>query len=142
MERREFIKNTCVLCGALVGIGVLNTSLSGCAPLPVFNLPQATGTIQIEATQISAESPVLLLKHPEFEYDIALVRLSAQHYKALKLECTHQPNPLVPTKTGFQCSVHGSSFALNGQVTQAPALRPLKQFPIEVQGTMLLIALN
>jgi Rieske Fe-S protein len=141
MERRDFIKNTCSLCGALLGLGVLNTSLSGCAPLPIFNLPQASGINQVDASLLNTENPVLLLKHPDFEFDIALVMLSAQQYKALLLECTHQPNSLIPTKTGFQCSVHGSSFALNGQVTQAPAIRSLREFPVHLSANQLIIKL-
>lgn len=141
MQRRDFIKNTCSLCGALLGIGLLDTGLAGCAPLPIFNLPKANGSIEIDAMVLSNENPVLLLKHTDLEYDLALVRLSAQQYKALLLECTHQPNPLIPTKSGFQCSVHGSSFALNGQVTQAPALRPLYEFPVQLLADKLIVEL-
>lgn len=142
MDRREFIKNGCALCGVLMGFGALSTAINSCAPLPFVELNQSKGEFWLDRKQFSVEQPMIILKNKASTYDIAVVQIDTTQYKALELQCTHQPNPILPTKTGFQCSVHGSSFSLDGRVVRPPASRPLKEFSVRTDSDRIYILLG
>lgn len=142
MDRRTFIKNSCALCASLAGLSTLSASLVACTPLPFIELNQLHGDISVDRMLFTTEQPIVILKNKATEYDIAVVQLATDQFKAFEMQCTHQPNPLIPTKTGFQCSVHGSQFSLTGKVLQPPALRPLKEYEVRLNSDIILLKLD
>lgn len=132
-DRRAFIKKSCTLCAALIGITAVAPLVQGCAPLlTVKTSTPAGGIIEVDRTKFTVENKMVIIKNATMEFDIALVQLADDNFKAFELQCTHQANPLVPTKNGFFCNAHGSSFSLEGQVTREPALKNLKEYPVEI----------
>lgn len=140
-KRRAFIKQTCTFCASLIGITALPTVVQSCAPIVMLKSLIDDGKIVVQRSAFSTENKLVILRNSSLEFDIAVVWLGPDLYKAFELQCTHQANPLVPTKSGFFCSAHGSSFTFDGKVKNEPALRDLKEYPIQLDSDKLVIQL-
>ncbi|MCW3084371.1 MAG: Rieske (2Fe-2S) protein [Bacteroidetes bacterium] len=127
------------MCVGLVGLGALATQLSSCAPLPVLKGESKDGIITVPIISFTEKSNVMIVRNAQLDFDIALVKNSDSDYTALLMKCTHQDNPLSLTKNGLYCASHGSAFDLKGNVTQEPALTPLKKFTTEITNSSILI---
>ena len=138
-DRRAFLKQSCGLCFGLVGLGALATQLTSCAALPVVKADSNNGQFTVPLTSFTEKSKVVIVRNPQLEYDIAVVKNSDSDYTALQMKCTHQDNALTVTQTGLYCASHGSSFDLRGNVTQEPALAPLKKYKTELTNTSIII---
>ena len=75
-------------------------------------------------------------------YNIGLKKENDGTYTALLLRCTHADNQLIPAGNGFKCTLHGSTFNSEGQVTQGPAERPLKRYQTEITNDSITIHLS
>jgi Rieske Fe-S protein len=76
----------------------------------------------------------LLVDHP-----------SGSVYNALSSICTHQGCQITGFDTGseqFICPCHGSTFDVNGKVTQGPAGSPLTKYQTQLNGTQLTITVS
>lgn len=132
IERRDFIKQACGLCASLVGIAAVLPALSSCSPLKTITGEIKEGTVAVAMTDFAENNNLVVVKNESWDYDMALVKYPEGNYKAFRLQCTHLPNPLVATKTGFFCNVHGSRYAIDGKVTQSPATTNLIEYQIQV----------
>jgi Rieske Fe-S protein len=101
------------------------------------------GLIDVPLTQFTETNKLVILRNfDKLDFDIAVVKLGENQYKALEMQCTHVPNNhLVATDSGFHCNTHGSSFSFDGQVVESPAQRPMKEFPIEINNHTIQIKL-
>jgi Rieske Fe-S protein len=140
-NRREFIKRSCTLCLGLAGLGAA-VQLEGCASLPVYKTAPDKGIAEVPLSSFTEKSRIVIVRNPNFEFDIVLVKKSDTSYNAFELKCTHQDNPLTATQTGFFCPSHGSAFDLDGKVTQEPAPAPLKKYTTELTSSSVLIHLK
>ncbi len=129
MERRDFISKTCGACAGIATMGLLSSLLQGCTSLPV-----ATATVDNKMMRVSLatmmESKVMIVRNKSIDSDILLVK-KGDEFKALKMTCTHQIQPLTATASGLYCSSHGSTFDLEGNATREPAVKPLKSYKTE-----------
>ncbi|HET6227196.1 MAG TPA: Rieske 2Fe-2S domain-containing protein [Bacteroidia bacterium] len=139
-NRREFIKHSCKLCLGGLALGWLTTQLAACSSLPIVKAVNDKGMINVPVSSFTEKNNLVIVRNGELEYDILLVKFG-NTYTALQMKCTHQDNPLVVNSTGLFCSVHGSGFDLNGNVTKEPALRPLKKYAIQLNESSILISL-
>jgi Rieske Fe-S protein len=140
MERRDFIKKGCSLC-ALIGAGIMMETLSSCSPLPIYKTEIHNKVVTVPLS-LFEKSELQLIRVNSIGYDIALRKDAGNIYTALLLQCTHADNELTSTGNGFICSVHGSRFDVNGNVTEGPAMQPLKQFRTEIKDQQILIILT
>lgn len=131
-QRRDFIIHACGLCSSLIGVTLVLPAIQSCSTLVTYHGTITKGKIQVPISKFTAENNLVIVKNPEQEFDIALIKIKDEQYKAFELQCTHQSNPVIPTKTGFFCNAHGSSFSFEGQVLKPPAQKNLKEFPIEI----------
>ena len=138
-ERREFIKKSCSLCASLIGIVALAPITQSCSPLLTIKTDVKQGGILVMRSNFTAENKIVLIKNTSFEFDIALVQLSQDEFKALEMKCSHQANSLVPTKNGFFCNAHGSSFTLEGKVKNPPATGNLKEYKVEITADTVIV---
>ena len=141
-NRRDFIKQSCNLCLGIVGIGALVTQVSSCAPLPVYKTITANGTMSVPVASFTENNAIVIVRNPDLQYDIALIKKTATDYTALQLQCTHQANSLTATKTAFICPSHGSTFDLEGKVMKEPALLPLKKYKTKLINASIIINLS
>ncbi|PWU04598.1 MAG: hypothetical protein C5B52_01160 [Bacteroidetes bacterium] len=138
MERREFIIEGCRIClltAAVAGI----SGLSSCGPsYPVFKTEMVDNKLQVPLSLFD-KNALQVISPRKFQYEIAVQKNSDDTYKALLLRCTHQSNQLIPTGKGYLCSLHGSTFDKEGNVTKGPAELKLKELKTEVSGTNLIV---
>lgn len=55
-------------------------------------------------------------------------------FKGFVARCTHAGCALTVKNGGIECPCHGSKFALDGTVVHGPAVNPLADRPVSVQG--------
>ena len=142
MERRNFIKASCLTCASVIGAGALLSALQSCKPLAVLKTDANDGIINVSTSSFVEEQKLLLIRNQKMEYDILLVKKQDNTYNALYMECTHQNQPLTANKNGLFCSAHGSSFDLEGNVKQEPATKPLRKFKTEITDNNIKIYIN
>jgi len=142
MKRRDFIKKSCVGCGLVLGSSALLSLLEGCVSVKVFNTSIQNHLIRIPLSSLSAEEKLKIIRTENLEYDILLVRESDQSFRALLMKCTHNENAVFTDAKGLVCSLHGSTFDLNGEVTNGPALKNLQRYTVSRDGQDLLIHLQ
>jgi len=58
---------------------------------------------------------------------VAVVR-EGDTYTAVNLRCTHQGAIVNADSNGWKCPLHGSQFALDGDLERGPALSPLAEY--------------
>jgi Rieske Fe-S protein len=82
------------------------------------------------------------VNNPQLQYPIYVFRFSENNYTALYMQCTHQGNELTAYGEKLVCSAHGSEFDNTGNVTNGPASKPLRTFPIKLGSQNILISLK
>jgi Rieske Fe-S protein len=133
-NRRTFLKQACgATCGLIAS--VLLGDLVKAAPVPGKKPYKAEMDEQnrVNIPLEALEEEVLTIRVKDLEYDVLLYRKTVEagvEYKAVYLRCTHFDNGLKVTPGGLVCSMHGSRFDFEGNVTESPAQRPLLQFPV------------
>lgn len=144
MERRKFIKTSCLACASVVGLGGLLPLLQSCASIVSVNLKPENGIVSVPREKFTETNKLVIVKNFDYlDFDIAVVQYEDNSFKAFEMQCTHQPNyALTATKDGFFCSAHGSVFGYDGQVKTKPAKKPMKEYPVEITSQILKIKIT
>ncbi len=139
MQRRNFLKSSCNAC-LLLATGILLPALSGCGPAAyqVITAEPKDDRIEVPADAF-AKGALVVIRPKGWYYSIALRKKEDNTYSALLLKCTHQDNQLTAAADGYSCSLHGSAFSRDGQVTKGPAERALTSYPVTSQNNTLII---
>jgi len=142
MKRRDFITNTSKL-GACALLGITVLSQTGCASYPLFKVKAVDKSLTIPLTEF-IKSKRILVRTTSLEFDIFVHEFEAGKYRATLLQCTHHNEPVTVSDQQIYCPSHGSTFALDGQVTKAPAKIGLKHYPTRMSedGNALLVLLE
>jgi len=77
--------------------------------------------------------------YPEFQPLGFFVITRVNRIVAQSSLCTHKKCKLKARPEGFSCSCHGSTFDVDGKVTQAPAKKDLPRHPVRVENGRLLV---
>jgi len=141
LERRIFLKKACGTCAALLTLGAIVPAVQSCAPLMSVKTDVKVGDIQVARILFTAENKLVLIRNASSEFDIAVVQLAENSFKAFEMQCSHQANPLVATRTGFFCNAHGSSFTLDGQVKNPPATASLREYSCRFDRDSVIVTL-
>lgn len=136
MERRTFLKASCIACAG----GLALTTLEACSTLPMYKAKLANGLIEVPESTFG-DSNQIIVRNANLEFDVLLVK-NNNTYHSLYMQCTHETSPLVATKTGLYCSMHGSAFNLQGQVTKEPATKSLRKFETTLSNNIITINTN
>ena len=125
----------------LLATGLLLPALSGCGPgaYQVFNATAADGGKIAVPAETFARGPLVVVRPKGSYYSIALRKKEDNTYSALLLKCTHQDNQLTAASDGFSCSLHGSAFNRDGQVTKGPAERALTAYRVTIETNSIII---
>jgi len=124
-----------------IGAGMVISSLSSCATLPVYKTTVDASKVTVPET-LFAQGNFQIIQPKNLYYNIGLRKETNGTYTALLLRCTHADNQLTPTGNGYKCSLHGSAFDKEGQVTQGPAEHSLKKYPTEVISNQIIIHIS
>lgn len=146
MERREFVKHSCMIC--LSG-GLLAIALESCvATHYVAGAIEGSGlsVSKSEFTYIKKEQvrmrQYIIVQSEKLEFPIYLYRFSENEFSALWMKCTHQGAELQASGEYLQCPSHGSEFNNRGILSQGPAEKNLRTFPVSVLEDRILIDLR
>ncbi len=125
-SRRQFLKQSCLLCLGATQLGVLMTS---CGTSQIIAQAVIENNKLIVAKDKFANTNTLLIRNRQLPYDILLVHNNEQ-YTALQMRCTHNDVALSFTGKKLVCNAHGSEFNLEGKVTKEPAEKTLTHYKI------------
>lgn len=120
----------------VAGVGVV--ALAGCGT-------RASGSAvpsEIKGKPIAKTSEIPVGGGKVFgKWNIVITQPAQGTFKALSAVCTHQGCTVDRIQSNvIACPCHGSEFnATDGSVKEGPADRPLKGFPVRVQGTDIIV---
>ena len=133
MQRRDFIKTTCVAC---VGTFAVSAFLSACKSAKyITNFTNENKKLSIKKSEFIVVEKgkekalkYILLKPTELQFPIVVYKVNDTEYKTVFMQCSHQGCELNAYETTLVCPCHGAEFNTRGQVTQGPAETDLKTF--------------
>lgn len=146
MKRREFIKNSCAAC--LAG-AALSSLVSSCSSGQYISGQLNKDGILVNADDFKISKggrvsyrPYIIVRNESLKYPICVYRFSDADYSALWMQCSHQGAEVQAAGSYLQCPAHGSEFNNRGQVTNGPADRDLRTFPVIIANNQLFIDLR
>lgn len=138
LTRRRFV-------GASAGV-----VLVGCGPqsMPTYRVPGVKSNIvefDLGVTPELATAGGIVAVQPDgLRKPLIVMRLEAQRFRVLSSKCTHL-GCTVRWDNGEQllrCPCHGSRFDDQGKPQRGPAKQPLREYPNQLAGTTLQIAVR
>lgn len=134
MERKQFLKTACAMCG----VAVAGNFLTGCekdstaAPTVNFTVDLSSSTYATLATVGGA----MLIN------GVFVINKDGANFTAVSSVCTHEGATIhyIDYSSGFVCPRHGATFATSGTVTGGPAQSNLKTYSVTRSGNILTIA--
>lgn len=143
MERRKFIKTSCIACLGGFSIAALAES---CSVTKQYNATLNNGSLLVPLNQFAnadkSFKQYIVVHNDQLKYPICIYRFSDTEYKALWMSCPHQGAELQVFGSKLQCPAHGSEFDNTGKVTNAPATENLRSFPVNIENNNLKILLK
>ncbi len=146
MDRRKFLKNSCVACvSATAMAGVLSSCqstlyISGKLGKDGLSIDPAEFIINQNGKKTYRS--FIIVRNDALQFPICIYRFSEKEYSALWMRCTHQGTELQVSGDQLQCTAHGSEFDNKGTVKTGPADRNLRNFPVTVNNDHLFIDLR
>lgn len=140
MDRRDFLRDSCVACMA-----TLAGTLVGCSSYHYVNGKMVKDGLVIPIELLNAEKnkgSYLVVRHERLRFPICLFKLDDNKYAAIWMQCAHQGAELQAAGNQLVCPAHGSEYDREGRVTQGPATRDLRTFPVSVLENELFIDLR
>lgn len=125
-------------CGILGGSSLLSL-ITGCSAAKVFTATCKQGRIEIPLSAF-AETNLRIVRTAEFDKDILLVKKPDGTFNAIYMQCTHSNYALSSSGKNLNCSLHGSSFDLDGNVITGPAIEPLQKFKTSLENNLIIIS--
>ena len=123
------------------GAGFFLGALSSCASLPVYETSLNDSKVVVPLS-LFAKDNVQIVRPAGFDFDIGLKKEANGSYTALLLRCTHASNALTYTGNSYVCSLHGSAFDKEGNVTHGPAWAALKRLSTQITPDNIIILTN
>lgn len=146
MNRRRFLKDSCIAC---MGLAIAPTLLTSCK-----SMQQISGNLTNDGITIPLKDFIkrkgeqaqyhsyIVVRNDALQYPICVYRFGEKQYEALYMQCTHQGAELQAAGDRLTCPAHGSEFDNRGMVKQGPADQPLRNFPASIVGEELFIDLR
>ena len=148
INRRKFIGNSCLTCGAILGAGLLTGSMESCKTASEASTTSSPAGLSVVNNSIS----IPLADLNGFEQKAFNVKGLAKPllvkvqkdgtYECMLMKCTHMGGPLQLRDGQYVCSLHGSIFSTDGKVVKGPAKTPLLKYPAKIDGKMLVVTIT
>ena len=146
MERRIFIKKTCLTCASMT---LASTLLQSCSSVHVVMSSVDNNRLVLKKSDfifIKKEKETIrqwvLVKTDKIPFPIGVYRFDNDKYAASYLECMHQQCEVEPEGDHLQCPCHGSEYSNTGKLQKGPAEADLKTFPITTDENNIYILLK
>ena len=144
MNRRHFIKNSCVACMEAVAASGF---LSACTTTRFVPGKIEKDGISVDPREFALKEKgkyrsYIVIRNDSLLFPICLYRLSETDYSALWMQCSHQGAELNVSGDKLQCPAHGSEYNNRGNVTNGPADRDIRSFPVSLIDNQVFIDLR
>lgn len=146
MNRREFVRSSCLTCLAVSGTTLFFAS---CRATRYIRGTLDNNGLTVDVKEFIATRkgktvyrPYVIVRNDALKYPICIYRLGMQEYVALWMQCTHQGTELQVSGDRLHCPAHGSEFNSSGVVKTGPADKSLRTFPVTVSTNQLFIDLR
>ena len=146
MDRKGFIKSCGMVCLGGISAATILQSCTGSkivsGQISDSDLIIATDDFIIKNIKEVKYKSYVVVQNDLLKFPICVYRLGENEYKALYMECSHQGAELQVFGTKLQCPAHGSEFTNSGAVSNGPADKSLRTFPVTVTNNQLKISLK
>ncbi len=146
MNRRRFIQASCTACLSAAALGGL---LSSCKTTKYISGKLGADGLFVNTDEFKVGKKggenyraYIIVRNDALQYPICVYRITDSEYRALWMQCTHQGAELQASGDFLQCPAHGSEFSSRGKLTNGPADRDLRTFPVTVTKNELFIDLR
>ena len=126
MNRKDFLVKGCTACLSALAI---SSGLISCSTTTHY----LSG--KLEKDGITLDKNDFKLSHK----GSTVYRHSENSYSALWMQCAHQGAELQASGDVLTCPAHGSEYNNKGVVTNGPASRNLRTFPVTITDNVLFI---
>jgi len=146
MDRTKFIKTCGMVCLAGSALPVL-FQRCGFAKTITGSIQGSDLVVPLTDFETNAANEIrfkkyVIVNNEALKFPICVYRHDNQNYTALWMQCTHQGAELQVFGDKLQCPAHGSEFDAKGNVTNSPADKNLRSFPVTVFHDQLKISLK
>lgn len=143
MNRKEFILKSCSAC---IGASAL-TFLSSCAATKFASGKLTKDGILVDTKEFALKEKdkyrlYIVVRNDSLLFPICVYRFTDTDYSAVWMQCAHQGAELNVAGDYLQCPAHGSEYDNRGRVTNGPADRDLRTFPVTINNNQLFIDLR
>lgn len=136
LNRRRFLKQTGLAAGSLVLAGVnMACAVSG-APVRQVEISGSLIRFDTAVPELTKPGDAVALDSMLLEFPVLLIRRDDGRFTALSSQCTHLGCTVRKEPTLLRCPCHDSAFDLSGAVVNGPAARPLKEYPVRMNGSV------
>ncbi len=130
-----------------MGASSVAALLSSCAAIKFANGKLVKDGIIIDAKDFALKEKnkhrlYIVVRNEELSFPICVYRFSDTDYSAVWMQCAHQGAELNVAGDYLQCPAHGSEYDNRGKVTNGPADRDLRTFPVTINNNQLFIDLR
>jgi Rieske Fe-S protein len=144
MNRKDFIVKSCTAC---LGATTVATLFNACVTTKFASGRLTDNGLIIDADEFATKEKnkyllYIVLRNEELLFPICVYRFGNQEYSAIWMQCAHQGAELNVSGDYLQCPAHGSEYDNRGRVTNGPADRDLRTFPVTVNNNQLFIDLR
>ena len=144
MNRKEFIVKSCTACIAASAYSII---LSSCAATKFTSGKLAKDGILIDINEFVIKDKdkyrlYVVVRNDKLLFPICVYRFNDTEYSAIWMQCAHQGAELNVAGDYLQCPAHGSEYDNRGKVTNGPADRDLRTFPVTISNNQLFIDLR
>ena len=146
MNRKDFFINSCAACLSATALSGL---LSSCKSTQYISgrlnsdgVLLNTDEFKINRKGKTTYRSFIIIRNESLQYPICVYRFNDNEYSALWMRCTHQGTELQASGDFLHCTAHGSEFSNKGKVTNGPADKDLRTFPVAVNKNELFIDLR
>ena len=84
----------------------------------------------------------VVVRNDSLLFPICVYRFSDNDYSAIWMQCAHQGAELNAAGDYLQCPAHGSEYDNRGKMTNGPADKDLRTFPVTIDNNQLFIDLR
>ena len=146
MNRKDFIINSCAACLSATALSGLLASCKSTRYI-TGRLNNDGVLVDIDDFKITRKGRAgyrsfIIVRNEALQYPVCVYRFSDHEYSALWMQCTHQGTELQASGDFLQCTAHGSEFSNKGKVTNGPADKDLRSFPVTINNNQLFIDLR
>jgi Rieske Fe-S protein len=143
MKRRDFLISSCTACLSATALAGL---FSACKSTQYVSGQLNKDGLLVDKNDFKINDKdhrlYIVVRHDELKFPVCIYRFSDTDYTAIWMQCAHQGAELQVAGAYLQCPAHGSEYNNKGKVTNGPAERDLRTFPVTVNNTQLFIDLR